>query len=255
MAGMKRALIVCYFLIATWGCSPAISCNSLFSSGPCTRILFIGNSFTYVNDLPTMFANLAGSGGYPVETGMSAQGGWTLANHVNSPDTANALNSSKWNYVVLQEQSEIPSVPLSRTQEMYPAARILVRAIRNAGAKPIFFETWAHSDGLPANGMQIFESMQYQIDSGYLGIGQELNVPVAPVGFAWLMVRRRDPQLNLWQDDGSHPDEQGTYLAACVFYSVIFQKSPEGLTFTAQLPQEAAQVLQKVAAQTVLNTP
>jgi len=68
-------------------------------------------------------------------------------------------------------------------------------------------------------------------------------------------VRRQDPQLNLWQDDGSHPNEQGTYLAACVFYAVIFQKSPEGLSFTAQVPSETAGTLQKIAAQTVLNTP
>ena len=170
---MKRLLIACCLLIATMGCSPAMGCNTLLSSEPCTRVLFVGNSYTFVNDLPTMFANLAGSGGHPVETGMAAQGGWTLANHITAEDTTNALNSSKWNYVVLQEQSEIPSVEQSRTQTMYPAARVLVRSIRDAGAKPIFFETWAHSDGLPANGMPTYESMQYQIDSGYWGIAQE----------------------------------------------------------------------------------
>jgi len=70
-----------------------------------------------------------------------------------------------------------------------------------------------------------------------------------------MMARRQNPQLDLWQDDGSHPTEQGTYLAACVFYSVIFHQSPEGLTFTAQLPSETAQLLQKSAAHVVLNNP
>jgi hypothetical protein len=252
---MKRLLILCCLLIAACGCSPAISCNSLFGSGPCTRVLFIGNSYTYVNDLPTMFAELAGAGGHRVETGMAAQGGWTLANHVNSSDTLEQIKSSEWNYVVLQEQSEIPSIQQYRTQQMYPAARVLVRDIRNIDATPIFFETWAHRDGWPENGLQNYESMQYQIDNGYLGIAQELNVTVASVGFAWMTVRRQDPQLDLWQDDGSHPTEQGTYLAACVFYSVIFRQSPEGLTFTAQLPKETAQLLQKSAADIVLNNP
>jgi len=232
-----------------------MDCNSPFGSGPCTRVLFIGNSYTYVNDLPGMFASLAGSGGHRVETGMAAQGGWTFSNQIGSSDTLDKIKSATWNFVVLQEQSEIPSVLQFRTQEMYPAARVLVRDVRNTGATPLFFETWAHRDGWPENGMQNYESMQYQIDAGYLGIGQELNVNVAPVGFAWMQVRRQNPQQDLWQADGSHPSEQGTYLAACVFYSEIFQQSPEGLSFTAQLPNDTAQLLQKVAAQTVLNTP
>ena len=252
---MKRLLILCCLLITTCGCSPAISCSSPFGSGPCTRVLFIGNSYTAVNDLPTMFADLAGSGGQRVETGMAAPGGWTLAYHAGSSDTLTKIKSTNWNYVVIQEQSEIPSIQLYRTQDMYPAARNLVRDIRNIGATPVFFETWAHRDGLPENGMQNYESMQFQIDNGYLGIAQELNVTLAPVGFAWLMVRRQSPQLDLWQADGSHPTEQGTYLAACVFYSVIFKKSPEGLTFTAQQPIETAQLLQKTAAETILTIP
>jgi hypothetical protein len=61
--------------------------------------------------------------------------------------------------------------------------------------------------------------------------------------------------LDLWQDDGGHPTEQGTYLAACVFYAVIFHQSPEGLTYLAHLPKEIAQFLQQIAANTVLNNP
>jgi hypothetical protein len=108
---------------------------------------------------------------------------------------------------------------------------------------------------MPENGFPNYESMQYQIDAGYLGIAQELNVPVASVGFAWSEARKQDPQLALWQDDGSHPTEQGTYLAACVFYSVIFHKSPEGSSFTAGLPKETAKMLQKIAADTILISP
>jgi hypothetical protein len=250
---MKRLVILGWLLIAACGCSPAPGCSAWPGAGQCTRILFIGNSYTYVNDLPSMFAELAGAGGHGVETGIEATGSWTLSNHAASPATLDKLNSSKWNYVVLQEQSQIPASEQSRTQQMYPAARVLVRKIRAMGATPILFVTWAHRDGWPENGLQNYESMQYQIDNGYLGIAQELNLPEAPVGFAWLAARKQNPQVGLWQEDGSHPSEQGTYLAACVFYSVIFRQSPEGLSFTANLPQETAQSLQKLAAATVLT--
>jgi hypothetical protein len=186
---------------------------------------------------------------------MSAQGGWRLSDHVGSTETVNLLDSTKWDFVVLQEQSQIPSVEPARSREMYPAARELVHKIKDIGATPIFFITWAHRDGWPENGMSNYESMQDQINNGYSGIAQELNAASAPVGPAWLTAAKEHPELNLWQEDGSHPTEQGTYLAACVFYAVIFHDSPDGLTYRAGLSKENAKIIQTVASKTVLNTP
>ena len=142
------------------------------------KVLFIGNSYTYSNDLPTKFAKLAKSGNHAVEVGVDAQGGWTLADHVKATDTSDTLSSKRWTYVVLQEQSQIPAVQQSRMHSMYPAARILVKQVRNIGAKPLFFVTWAHQQGAPENGMRDYAAMQTQINEGYYALSQELNVPV-----------------------------------------------------------------------------
>jgi len=246
-------LVVGCLLLSTLGCAPAMDCSNLQANETCTRVLFVGNSYTYVNDLPTTFVKLARAGGHKTEVGMSAQGGWMLSDHVKSSDTIAKINSEKWNFVVLQEQSEVPSIQSSRTQEMYPAARILVSDIEAVGAKPILFITWAYRDGLPANGMPDYASMQAQINNGYILMAQAFNVPVTPVGVAWQNVRNQYPQINLWQDDGSHPTPEGTYLAACVFYADIFQQSPEGLSYQANLSTDVAHALQQVAADTVFN--
>lgn len=250
--GVALFVAVC-FLAGVYLSKP--NCLIPLDAGPCTRILFIGNSYTYVNDLPAMFAELARAGGHKVVTGMVAEGGWTLANHVQSSETLGKLKSSKWDFVVLQEQSEIPASEQSRTDSMYPAARVLVWQVESVSAIPLFFQTWAHRDGWPENGLPDYKSMQVQIDQGYQGISQELHVGIAPVGYAWSIVRGVDPEMDLWQDDGSHPTEQGTYLAACVFYAAIFRQSPEGLTFLGQLPNETAQELQMIAASAVLHDP
>jgi len=246
-------LITCCLLFSALGCAPAMDCSNLQASESCTRVLFIGNSYTYVNDLPTTFMNLARSGGHKTEVGMSAQGGWMLADHVKSSDTIAKINSEKWNFVVLQEQSEVPAFQQTRSSEMYPALRVLIGDIEADEAKPILFLTWAYRDGLPANGMPNYASMQAQINNGYILMSQAFNVPVAPVGVAWQNVRNQDPQINLWQDDGSHPTPEGTYLAACVFYADIFQQSPEGLSYQANLSTDVAHDLQQVAADTVFN--
>jgi hypothetical protein len=219
------------------------------------HVLFIGNSYTYVNDLPGTFTQLACSGGHVVETAMAAEGGWKLSNHVASSKTVDMIKQQKWDVVVLQEQSEVPAVMDWRMQDMYPAARQLVGKIKETGARPLFFLTWAHRNGLPQNGMPAFNDMQTQLNIGYTGIALELGVQVAPVGKAWQKELGQPHVLDLWQDDGSHPNEQGTYLAASVFYASLFNQSPEGLAYWGSLSREAAQALQTVAADTVLKKP
>jgi hypothetical protein len=224
------------------------------SASPCTRVLFVGNSYTYVNDLPTTFAQLAVAGGHNLETGMVANGGETLAQHAAAAETLDKIASAPWSFVVLQEQSETPATPAGRNS-MYPAARTLAARVKADGAQPMFFMTWAHRDGLPVTGVSTYESMQLAIDDGYSGIADELGAPVAPVGFTWFVVRREHPEMAMWQDDGSHPTASGTYLAACVFYATIFRQSPEGLGYLGGLSSRDAHVLQAEAASSVLQNP
>jgi Domain of unknown function (DUF4886) len=221
----------------------------------CTRVFFIGNSYTSVNDLPTTFADLAWSGGHRVETGVQAPGGWTLADHDSATSTDEALTGSKWNFVVLQEQSEIPSVQRLREANMYPAARDLIAKARSAGARPMFFLTWGHRNGWPAMSLPDYASMQSALDDGYLFIAAQQNAEVAPVGEAWRSLFDQESAPDLWQDDGSHPTEKGTYLAACVFYASIFLESPAGLEYHAGLSDMDASQAQNAAAATVLGDP
>ncbi len=242
-------------LILVLGLSPQVGCGIPRTSASCTRVLFIGNSYTSVNDLPTMFAKLARSGGHRVETGTATKDGSTLADHAGSAGTTTALTSASWSLVVLQEQSQIPAVDQFRQTEMYPAARKLVAMVRRTGAQPIFFITWAHRDGWPEDGLADYRSMQSAIDDGYLTIAREQHAAVAPVGFAWQTLLGQEGNPGLWQDDGSHPTEKGTYLAACVFYATIFRESPKGLTYHSSLSDAEASTLQQVAAVTVLGDP
>lgn len=246
---------MCLLFVSFVGCSPPTKCKDTDTPEQCTRVLFIGNSYTFVNDLPATFAKLAASGGHLVEVGMVAQGGWSLADHLKSAETIDQITSSKWDFVVLQEQSQMPASSEARTRSMYASARALVRRIRASGASPLLFMTWAHRDGWPEQGMQDYASMQSQINTGYLVLARDLGIPVAPVGYAWSLVQTQNPGLELWQQDGSHPAEQGTYLAACVFYTVLFQETPQGLNYRAGLSKEIAQSLQKFASDAVLGNP
>ncbi len=248
---VTRWLLLCLIVLALLtGCAPQARCSQ--SPANTLRVLFIGNSYTQVNDLPATFARLACAGGHNVETAMAAEGGWTLADHAASSRTLELLAGQKWDVVVLQEQSEIPAVPTARAQVMFPAARQLVAKISAVGAKPLFFMTWGHRDGLPAYGSPDYSDMQARLYAGYMSVAGDLHAPVAPVGYAWQKAVLQY-RLDLWQADGSHPSEAGTYLAACVFYAAIFQQSPQGLAYQAGISPGTAQILQALAADTVLK--
>ena len=212
------------------------------------RILFIGNSYTFSNDLPERFAELMGAGGKAVEVGQCTSGGWSLSNHLTSEETLGRIAGGDWHTVVLQEQSVVHNVE----EGMYPAVRALDAKIRAAGAETVLFMTWGRQRGLGTQGAPDFESMQAQIAANYAGIADELGLVVAPVGIAWQEALARDPEVELWGRDGSHPSLAGTYLAASVFYAVLCGENPEGLAYTAGLPEETARFLQRAAAETVL---
>lgn len=218
-------------------------------------VLFVGNSYTTVNNLPNMFARLSDAGGHPVQVETFAHDGWTLQDQVDSAEWPELLAQQPWRYVVLQEQSVVPALEPYRSNQMYPAARVLHGQIGATGAQTLFYMTWGRQDGMaPADtGFTTFAGMEAQLETGYMTIANELDVPVAPVGVAWKNALAERPGLTLWQGDGSHPGELGTYLAACVFYAIIHQESPEGVSYTADLADEEAQFVQRIAAQTVLT--
>lgn len=216
-------------------------------------VLFIGNSYIYTNDLPAVFALLARAAGYTVHAEVSANPGWSLDQHAKSGTTLSMITKKRWDYVVLQEQSVLPIFKADRLQKMLPAARILNKKAKHAGAKTILMMTWGRKAGLPDAGCRDFKDMQAELSKGYAEVANELNAIVAPVGTAWKNVLAIKPFFPLWQEDGSHPSVSGTYLAACVLFSVIYKESPVGIDYKFGLTESTALLLQRAGGSTVLE--
>jgi hypothetical protein len=205
------------------------------------RALFIGNSFTYVNDLPKMIADLARAGKQrPFEHDRETPGGTTLEQHWKNGKAVPKIAAGKWDYVVLQEQSQRPLVgrPL-----MFEYAGKLDAEIKKQSATTLLYQTWSRQDA---------PEKQADLSQAYLDLGKELKARVAPVGTAWGMALKENPTLVLHAPDKSHPAKAGTYLAACVFYGVIYGQNPEGLPGTVGgVSDDDAKRLQAVAWTTV----
>jgi len=224
--------ILVFGLSLSCGVPGVSSTPTLETAGSPLRVLFIGNSFTFFNDLPGMFVELAQSGGHVVEVEMIAWGGWTCADHANSAETLDAIAQGNWDYVILQEQSQLPVLVDQRDEKMYSAIRLLDEKIRASGAAPILFMTWARKDGLPEQGLSDYFMMQDEVQSGYLEIANELDAIVAPVGVAWKSVLLQEPHFSLWNADGIHPGQEGTYLMRLFFMQFFFNKARMDWHFT-----------------------
>lgn len=223
------------------------------SDRPGLRVLFVGNSFTFRNDLPRLVHRLA-SAGHPIYAVSYTAPGWRLKQAAHDDRLASLLHDVRWDVVVLQEQSEIPSLPAEvRARELDPYAEELHEQITAVGARTVLFLTWGYREGDRRNVPDdTFTAMQMRLGRGYSDVAAELRASIAPVGLAWIDALAERPQLELWAGDGKHPSRLGSYLAACVFYAVLTGKDPRGNRFTAGLRE--ARFLQRVAWDVVVRS-
>ena len=230
------------------------------SNAQTTRVLFIGNSLTGVNNLPNQFRQLALSAGKQVFVEDATAGGATLQNHLNNTNTISKIQQGNWDYVVLQEQSQLPSWVNDRSTMFYPYAKSLdsIFKLYNPCGETVFFLTYAHRNGdlgiLQNGGTDSYWAMQQRIRDGYMEIADSLNAVVCPVGWAFRECRIQYPTIELYQPDFNHPTDTGTYLAACAFYSTIFQDSAIGQPYIGSMPLAKAAILQNIATHIVMDS-
>lgn len=224
-----------------------------------TSVLFIGNSYTYANDLPNTLRQLALSLGDTVTVASSTPGGYQFVQHANYAPTLTAIASQPWDHVVLQEQSQLGALPFPVTTTQASAAQ-LVDTIRahEACSMPVFYMTWGRQNGDDLNCpdfpfMCTYQGMQDALIANYTALAEENDAFVAPVGAAWSQVRALHPLIELYSGDGSHPSPAGTYLAACVFYCTLFEESCVNASFNGSIDAATAAILRGIASEVVLD--
>lgn len=211
------------------------------------RVLFVGNSLTYANNLPEIVAGLARSAKQPkLVYKMVAYPNFSLEDHWNKGEVQKLLAKEKWDFVVMQQG---PSAFSDGRKVLIDYAKKYAEPIANAGAKPAFYMVWSSADRL-----QDFAG----VSTTYKAAAKEIDGLFIPAGEAWLEVWKREPKFNLYSEDNFHPNLAGSYLAALVIYQQIYRQSPIGLSFhfrlnfeqEVDLPEKHAKLLQEAAAET-----
>ena len=184
------------------------------------KVLFIGNSFTARNNVPELIALLATARGHRFEHRLIQAGGASLRMHWNKGEAQKEIQQTRYDYVVLQEQS---TLPIKNAARMHENIRLFDQVIKDSGAKTALYLTWARQNA---------PETQQAITDAYTTVANELGALVIPVGVAWQQFLRQhqQPQQSLLHDkDQSHPKLAGSYLAAGVFFAVLFGENPTGI--------------------------
>ncbi|HEX6313217.1 MAG TPA: hypothetical protein VFZ73_00095 [Gemmatimonadaceae bacterium] len=234
---LSRILPLALLSACSLGTAPDAAPGSL-------KVLFIGNSLTYENDLPRTVAQLAASAGLaPCYCYELAFPNFSLEDHFFYSAAVNALQDESWDFVVMQQG---PSALPSSRVNLIEWAEVFGGLIDENGAQAVMYAVWPQSDR-PFDFPNVTESYRLAADA----IGGLL----APAGEAWLWAWEADSTLPLYAADGFHPSTMGTYLAALTIFEQLYEHTPIGVQEEAVVdgrvqswPAATVMLLQEAAA-------
>ena len=223
--------------------------------------LFLGNSYTYYNSMPELTANIALSAGDTLIAFSNTPGGYTLANHLNNGTSMSYIAAGGWDFVVLQEQSQMPAFPITQVEtETFPYAAQLNDSIleHNPCAETVFYMTWGRQNGDAQNCASwppvcTYEGMDDLLQERYMMMADLNEALVSPVSAVWRNVREQHPDIQLYASDGSHPSPTGSYLAAMCFYTTFFRKSPLNTNYSYTIADSTANIITQTVDEIVFQ--
>ncbi len=250
----------------------------LEASSVSLEILMMGNSYTSANSLDSIVDGVMSAASNSANVTSLSGGGMRLSQHSSNVGTAGhqwntTLNNGVWDWVVLQDQSQIPGFPRAHQEWISSknGAVQLAQTIDAKGADSVLMMTWGRRDGDSVNTQRFpdFSTMQDELEAGYLDYRDNMSshgdVWVAPVGLAFEHIHDQiianggtptnsgNTFYDLYSSDGSHPSISGSYLAGLVIYATITGDDPVGLSHSTSLSNSVVLELQQAAAATVFN--
>ena len=217
------------------------------------NILFIGNSFTYYNDMPAILTALFAEEGEEIHAGRVLKGGAYLSQYTN-PDSehgqifAENYPTADWDYIVLQDQSFQPA---GNPAAFFASIDTLLARMEDHHAKLIFYSTWAYRDNtekLGTTGMTYMQMLE-GLTASYKKAAEIHDGLLVRAGEAFLRVRETCPEIDTYLPDDFHPSPCGSYLVACMFFKILTGRNFTGTYLPEGVSAAQGEALRKIAAE------
>ena len=181
------------------------------------RVLFVGNSLTYVNNLPGAFASLAPAGAR-VSVDAFAKPGASLQDDLGDPVLVRLLAQGRYTDVVFQERGgdAVCMRSAASCREWVAAERaskVLAEAARAGGARVFYLGTW-----------QLNPQVEPWLIHGERRIAKRMRAHYIPIGSDWIALRSAYPRADWLAPDGEHPGHATTALLAARVWQAVTGK-------------------------------
>ncbi len=221
-------------------------------------LLFIGNSYTFFNDMPTeTFEKAAKAAGYDVKVTSITSGGYTLERFADSADkhgarVDEAIDGKKYDFVIFQEQSVRPA---SDPIKFIDGLCALYNKVEKAADKAFLYATWGRKAGSKELSDRGWTSryMTDRLAASYTVGGEKIGADVAYVGLAFADVYENCPEIDLYDPDGSHPSAIGSYLIGITLFAKVFGVDPRTLDFETPFDKKDTEILKEAAYKVVFE--
>lgn len=199
------------------------------SGRPFVSVLFIGNSHTYVNNVPLQVQDLSSeieADSPRIVSAMLAHGGVSLLAHRHNPILAEALDRFKWDVIVIQDRSNAHLYEKTHL-EFHEVIDWFKKRTDPSKTRLVLYATWAYRRDIGIYRAEVQSEwsmpqtpseMNALVAEEYRKAGRRVGASVAPVGTCWLMAEDQD---SLYAKDGNHTSRKGARLAAYVLYRTI----------------------------------
>ncbi len=260
---MKKTTFLFILLFSLTSCNENLGIDNTENLPISKSVLFIGNSYTNYNDMPQQVKEMANSVNDELILGLHVPSGTRISDHNESMELEEKIDSRKWDYVTIQTQSSESALSQDHfDNNVYPHVLSIVNKIKSnyLNSSALFYMTWGYENGeFPSLCVNLpylceFEGMNDKLTERYTFMAQSTNSVLSPVGIVWKNIRNSHPEIDLYRADESHPSHNGSFLAACTFYTVIFEKDPTLLLYNnPEVDDTIETIIKNEVKRTVFN--
>lgn len=205
-------------------------------------LFFVGNSFTYYHEIPTIVTNMIKADGTYVNFTQLTVGGAYLSDHTIGFNKH--IKEVKYTHVILQDQSR---GPIDKYDNFRNTVLEYNNLIKENGAKLVLYQTWGYNT-------EYKYSMAESLKEAYQSLADETNSMISRVGDAFVKYEKDYTDLPILYDDMSHQSKYGAYLSACVHYATITgRKASDNTYVNEKIESEFIKIIQEIADKVVFS--
>lgn len=258
---MKRLFLLAALFVScmAWGQDPVrdnyIPRLAPVQASDTTKVLCIGNSFTYFYDAPHHLQEIAAFEGHFLDVTVAVKGGQTFGGHLLYRPTFEALKKGGYDYIFLQDQSQNPARLLSeKNKSVMTDFEALVYVVKKSSPNGtcILERTWSYP-GSENGGFSTEKEFDKYLLKGARKMASAQKAPMSPIGDAFNIARAEHPEIPMFGPDDKHQSREGTYLKACVNYLMIFGTRFGTNPSSCDVDPQSAAVLRAIAERVVLK--